>query len=615
MAYGIKYSVDFSLYTLEISQKDYVGSVTAIEAGNPAVLHRWDKDEPTPPIKGSSMIANIIGVPLLDFYANNDDEFKGELYKDAVLLFSGFLVQDDCIEDVDDLIHPVSLSFTDGLGLLKDVSMGDALTAIGETNSKITLLQIIRACLVATGLSLPLEIFAELKEDTQDTVSSFFDQTLIAKESFLKSEREYDNCYNVLESIMSRFNATLIQANGQWNIIRWHEHTPTSFQYDAFFALTGTGTYDDFKVFGRNEDIYPEAGYNKKILRPYNLVKETFNYELPPQILKNADLKDLGTLITTYSSGTDTVKEYEFPKWFDSTLAGATATYFIRVVTDVLGNETERYVVVKGDAIMSTDIEGDAGDVINFSFSIRTGVSVSLPANLVFVVRVTDGTSAKYADEDGITWKNTTGYAKTFSIDLTQWQNVEIKTGRLPFSGLVTVFLTLATPSSSDETHYNDLRFEYTAYINESTKITGQTHTNTQAIDNKNKNEADINIDDSPRNFIGGTLFLDTLTGLLQTRTSLWNTGKRLGEITTQEEKQWRSDARTITEGTLHGDVLVSPMSTFTSPIFPDLNFVPGLMEIDYANKTCSGTMWELYKTGESDVASEYKFEYIYDTK
>lgn len=704
MAYGVKYTVDFNTYQLRISEKDYVGSSSAILAGNPAVRHRWDLDDPTPPIKGSSLTANIIDVPLLSFYANNDDQFKGELYNGSDLLFSGFLVQDDCTEDVDDLSHVVTLSFTDNLGLLKDVSFGDVVglpsvssglynilssgfnidinglptLEVGDTftiissgsnlgtytiatvvdansyttttsmpalsgfqtiasskivaSSKITLFAVVTACLKATGLEIPLEIFSALAESSTTGDSSFFEKTLIARETFLKSEREYMNCYDVLEWVMSTFEATLKQANGQWNIIRWHEHEPTSYQYDSAFARVGTGAYNDFKVSGYEEAIYPEYGYRNRVVRPFNVVKETFNYKVPPQLLKNADMKDLGALLSTVTvneedykpdedaDGTNdytvTYNEYAFTDWSDSTLAPQTSDARIRVVTDSLGNERERYVLVRYDAIKSTPIEANVGDVVNITLSMRSGVGpVSVPSTTQFFIEIKDGTRTRYADEDG-SWKLTPGYSVSGQNTYKDWTTVNITTGRIPFDGLLTVYLHILNAS---ETHYNDIRFEYQAYINESTKITGHTHTHTQAINIKNKEEIDINIDDAPRNFISGALFTSALNGNIQARTKLWSYGlgspKKLGEITTQEVKQWRSRARTILEGNLYGDPLCSPMTTFTNPAFPDLNFVPGMMEIDYGNNFFSGTLHELYETGEAAATSVYKFDYIYNTK
>jgi hypothetical protein len=700
MAYFTKYIIDFPPYQLLIKTNGLSGSPVTATAGSPAVVHKWDVDEPTAPIKGSSLEANIIGLPLLTFYSESDISFKGELYYENTLKFAGFIVQDDCQEDVDDLAHSTALSFTDGLGLLKDVSFGDAIaqpitstvlvhinasgfaidtsypfspgdvfTIVGFgtftidtvtgpttyttttalptlsgfynlatskvlTESKISLFAILQACLKATSLELPLEIFSQLAEDGMGSNGSFFEEILVARETFLKDEREYEDCYGVLEKVLSRFDATLMQANGQWNIIRWHEQKPAtaSYKYDVNFGrLTNGGAYDQFKAFGREEGIYPEYGYSQKIVRPFNIVKESFRYNSPNSLLKNADLQELGALITTYTVNeedfkpdedpdttndyTVTYKEYEMPRWVDSALGGSVSDLRIRVVIDSLGNELERYAVVTTDASKSADIEACAGDIVQFDFQIRNPAgAVSTPSTLVFIIQLRDGTRTVYAHND-TTWQTTTGFTYQSSNNYQNWTGVTIKTGRIPFDGLLNVYLT----NNFGTAHYNDMRFKYISYINESTKVIGHSHTQAQPITIKNKDEQDITLDDSPRNFIAGTLFRKFLVGLIQERTKLWNDGlgegKPLGVLISNQQKQWRSKARTITEGSLYGDPHVSPLTTFTSPIFPGLNLVPGRMEIEYVVKKVSGTLHEIYKTGEDTAIAEYSFEYIYDTK
>jgi hypothetical protein len=687
MAYGLKYTVGFKDYHLDILEKGYTGDPSAVLAGNPAVVHSWDKDEPTAPVRGSSIAANIIGIPLLTFYADNDDQFEGQLYQNTTLIFTGFLVQDDCNEDVDDLEHPVSLSFTDNLGLLSDVGFGEALaqritvnmrialTSSGSTlniahtllpgdeitivdgssfpptfiidtvidadsytttapigtlsggtylvaikqvltASKISLFSVIQACLRMTGIDLEMNIFAQLKEDSQNTTYSFLEQTYISRESFLKAEREYDNCFAVLETVLTRLQMTLMQAKGRWTLIRWFEFNPTGFFYNEDYRLIQSlVTYTQFKVSGRNQAIYPEHGYNKRIFRPFNYVKETFNYQLPFQLLKNSDLQELGPLRTSYAQGSNTVYEYDMPHW--SPVPAVTGDIFIRVVKDSVDNEIERYMVVHFEQAQSEPIEGNVGDIIEFSFQMRTALSVPATGNIVMQVRIENGTDTYYANNDG-TWASNGGYPIQFVQDLQTWQNFTVKTGPLPFDGLVSIILNDKSTNPTDPdagTYYNDLSFIYTSFINQSTKIIGQTHTNTQAITIKNNADDEIRMDDSPRNYVSGTLFLGSLTGLLQTRTALWNGGQRLGQVTTQEVKQWRSRARTILEGNLHGEMDVSPLTTFTNPAFPNLNFIPGRMEIDYGEKKMTCALHELYESGESAVVSTYNFQYIYNTK
>lgn len=635
MAYGIKYTVDFSEFQLRISQKDYVGSTASIKAGSPSVRHSWEADDPVAPIKGSSLTANIIGVPLLDFYADNDDEYKGELYHDTDLLFSGFLVQDDCIEDVDDLVHPVSLSFTDNLGLLKDVSFKSV--ADGLSISRNPLYDALKGCLLLTGVVIPLEIFCTLKEDSQDTDTSFFEQTLIAKESFMKGYSEYDNCYSVIEKILSRFNASLIQANGQWNIIRWFEFAPTSFKYDdTLTPLFTYGVYDHFKVFGLNQNAYPQYGLNKRVKRPYKIVKETFNYEQTPELLHNPDLKQLGASIGTSTVGDIRYDDYELSGF--TNVAGDDA--FIRVETNtVLDLEIQRYIYQpygSTGSFSSNGIEVQAGDRFDLSVTYRAANDTSDSSRYVVKIFVLPDTSGDvwnliYLAGD-LSWHINTSLANivydeiTTDEDLTEWRTLNVASldprgmPPLPVSGILYFqFFAENGQDPNEDSFSKEFRFTYTPYISESIKITGQKQTRTQDIDTKNINEITQEIDDSPRNCLNGTLFLATSTGLLQDRSSSWNTGKRLGEITTLEIKQWRSKARTILEGTIYGravtDLHISPLTTFTNPAFPDLKFVPGRMDIEYAERRVSATLHELYETGEAAVTSTYTFEYIYNNQ
>lgn len=642
--YGLKYSIPFTSYEIRISQKDYAGSVTTLEAaGTPAAVHSWDRDEPTAPIKGSSLTANIIGVPLLSFYATNDDQYKGELYKGNTLLFSGFLVQDDCIEDIDDLAHSVSLSFTDNLGLLKDVSL-DA--ALGVTASKITLFQIIQACITATGITLPLDIYASLKEDSHSTASPFFAQTLIAKESFIKNEREYDNCYNVLNKIMFAFNATIMQANGKWNIIRWFEASPVLFSYSDTFTLLSTGSYSNSTTFGKGQSLVPEFGYNKRIVRPYKEVKTTFNYK-PQRLLVNTDLKDVGPLIGATTLNGVTYTDYALNYGFTEHVYSANATTipipFIRVETDAIYQvEKDRYIVQPdpGNSVYSFDIvleskgfEVNQGDRIDMSFEFRSKLNFNSVEGVVFCIKLVSGSTTYYLSRENqglhvpLHWIKTTqrnmvifpGAVRENYQDKTKWSvlllsELSDKIDELPADGIMYIGYGFTTGIADNAYYAKGFKLSYYTYINNTTRIEGQTHTNKQAINTKNTEDKDVNIDDSPKNNISGTLFINGLTGDLQTRTATWNGGKKLGAITTQEVKQWRSKARTICEGSLYGNPVVSPMNTFTNPAFPNLNFIPGTMQINYANESVSGTLHEITQAGEG-VVNDYKFDYIYNTK
>lgn len=138
MAYALKYECDFSnrvtSYTLEIHQKDYVGSAIPVKGGVSAAIHAWDTDEPKPAIKGSSLVASLINesnnISLADLYSTDDEEFKAILVWHTgitdINLFEGFIVQDDSSELMADWRHEISITASDNLGLLKDIPFDKA---------------------------------------------------------------------------------------------------------------------------------------------------------------------------------------------------------------------------------------------------------------------------------------------------------------------------------------------------------------------------------------------------------------------------------------------------------------------------------------------------------
>lgn len=514
-------------------------------------------------------------------------------------------------------------------------------------NQKVTLFALIKNCLQATGVNIGLRVFANLHEVNQSGSQSFLEQTLINPDTFLRSETEYQDCYTALNSILERFHLTLFQAEGWWNIVRWDElryygNQIDGIAYDNTFTYIGITTMGIPIPAGPLLQTYPETGLINRVFRPFKHTKETFNYKSPANLLRNYNLQDLGQLLSTYSTGTGTGlvthKEYAF-KWWSWTNAfptsGTAATYFIRVDTDYLGNELTRYVVVRNNGIHSINIEANKGDSFTLSFTVNSDISLPGPANLVFIVKITDGTNTKFLREPTNAspgWQNGTGWVYSIptgdNIQNTHTVDIDANVAPIPFDGLLTVYLTTETPNPANETRYKDIRFQYIPKINESTKITGQTHINNQPPTIKQVQDTVIALDDAPKNSIDGCLYLNTMTGLLQTRTTSWKvqaftTPRKLGEQTTFEQLFWRRIPRTILEGSFRGLVNGSyHMSALTvikyaggAAFLLPLNFVFGKLEIDYKNdRINSSTLWEIWNDTETDadLTHDYLFNYIY---
>jgi len=503
-----------------------------------------------------------------------------------------------------------------------------------DLTERISLAKIIRLCLLSTGLELITFAYTNIVPSNAQT-DRFLEQTLISGETFL-SGTKYDDCYTVLEKIMRRFNACLFQSFGVWNIQRWNElryysNATMQWKFSIDMDYVSANYFDGTFTYGNGDDI--QTGITASILRPYKFVKDTFNYKQPENLLKNYNLQILGERITSYTVGAETYTEYKMPFWNDGPFAPIPDRY-IRVITDALGNEITRYAVLTGAtgdsprSAESSPIEIVEGDTFRLSFSFRTDVSQAGAVNAVFSVRLFNGAITKYLGDAG-EWKNVSGYTYTVvSGDNTNtWHTVEITAKAAPISGLLYIYLGEETASSSDQTWYKDIQFEYKPTVNDSTIIIGHTHTDSQIPKISNRYDEEIHLDDSPRNSIQGTLFLVSFLDNIRARTTIWDkrlgSGEelRLGQLITMERLFWRRRPRTKLNGTFEG--LVKNGKHIQKNIClrynsePGKNFVLGTMAIDYKNDEFSCTAYEEYEDGEADssLVDYYKFQYLYQNK
>jgi len=756
MTYGLRYTTEFNsfkpllTYQLNIYKKDYSGSWDLLTmSGNP-IIHEWQDDDPKAPIKGSTMKISFLtqdsNIQLTDFYSEDDYGFGCQLIRleTAEILFQGYLLQDDSSELQVDFTHEIQLTFTDGLGLLKDVTLDQAAVIVGSPNtynnidiqdlsslgpsrfgtstnlstvlkpgdafsitySSITyefvclnvtydtlfgwvvwvdrpitfpsglitvdfnftapypltgylpLIEIYKLCLKSTYIDTGLLCYSRLFP-VGGTNERLLDDTFVQIETFLKNG-EWMDCYTILEQINSRFNLSLFQAHGTWVTVRWDElyryttDAGASLQFHTYsdaFTYSATSTQSDAWIFRDGSDM--EVGVLKSVNRANQFVKETFNYVQPESLLCNYDLQDLGLLIDQYDSGTFTIKEYGLNSWYD----GPYSPYpkrFIRITIDndntskTYLQELDRTIVIFNstgsapESAKSCDIPLSEGDSLDYSFSFRTNVSQAGPINTVFAVSITDGTTTYFVQSDG-SWATTLGftYNTPTGSNTFDWQNVNINTKPAPISGIVNIYLAEATPNgatpSADETHYKDLTLIVNYLINNSGKVIGHTHTDSQSQQIKNNIDKEIFIDDTPRTSITGSLYLESYTNLLRDLTVRWQYPgasydySRLGQGTTEEALFTTYKMRSKYEGKLlyinQDDLMLTPLAVFKDNIFNGFRFVPGKMTIDYKNAQADLSLIELldsadFEPGGAGITLEfslfagsklYEFNYLYE--
>lgn len=661
MAYANKYYLTFKnrqndLYTVYFLQDGFVGTVEELEGGpEPCVIDYGSGDEfPWLGIRGhvaKFQYYNNGDHPLSNFAANNDNEYKYEVYKGAQLKWTGFIVQDDCAEP---LTKPsrylVNLQGTDNVGLLKDVPLSDI--PFFDDYGKKSILNYFSYILQETGLQLPINFYVNVFENNMDdrsvsTVNYPFDQSNIDNRTF-KNDNDTDNCYEIIDRIVKGWTCCLFLAEGEWHVMRWPEAKDfgnlipgTRYNYDLG---TEAITHEAVKAIGLNDDIEPlNANHEKRLIRPVRDVKLTFNYNMPSNLIKNINFTDLGDFISTSTVGTTRTDLYEQMYWTYNN-PPATDSYIVVKENTITGVELDRYAVLPfrntGDTYLkSNNFEVNEGD--RFECSVRFRGDSDTGDNAIFrfgFLLIGASNNWSLTNVSGsLVWNNigsaTTANSLTQTVlgsdDLTQWQSINVFAGTtneyipvIPEDGELQLqikgFNDTNVSQPNKDTYIKDISFSYFYYINESTKITGHEHLSQQTEAIKNNYETTIYVDDVQKSSVKGVMFLND-----GSKTSEWHRGtisesKQFGYIQKLDLMFLMDEIRTRIEGDYFGlkDSVsdVSLLSIFTYAGQTGKYFICGPITINLMAATWSGVLEEIWNESESFDETDFAntFKYIY---
>lgn len=601
MAYGKKYIITYKnritedIYRNEIWQKDFVGDETALTGAETPFTANWQEGEILTAIKSCEFTINFNtdgSLSIEDFYSDDDEAFRVDHYfqSDSAgggtekLLHTGYLIQDGASEPLTDRKHVITLKATDNLALLKSVKWNEA---FGNPLGKFPLSFYIRYCLKQTGLysndvildmGLPLRLYGNIFENTtddrQDDIEADpYAETTLHSGMFQNTSSEWEDCYSILEKILTGLNACIVQANGYWNVLRAPEYwlfddgqmLGTEYIYNGSGTDVNAITLEPLVTIDRTgANVYPiEEDQNKSILRPYRHVLDTFEYNQPVLIIQ----QDLQIPADATPFDTDTVDgirtdKYDlatyFPDWKQRSLD---ASYLvIETDTNVTPEqEKERFIVTPLVDTGGTDISGvqfnpivvSQNDRINFSLNWKT-YPLDTDSQAPFWIRfllvtdtdiynlVQDPTEEVPPDgdpdnkrlyweiiPDNTLWDSDSEGVLMFIVqsvaevtDLTQyqfWQLTDRTIGvvpPIPVDGMLLIEVLGNNNKVFDGHDYGwkDINLTIQNFINESIQIVGQTHKDTGTSTIKAISENDVSIDDSPRSTIAGTLFTDALS-------------------------------------------------------------------------------------------------------
>lgn len=430
-----------------------------------------------------------------------------------------------------------------------------------DLNQFLSLRDLVRMCLFATKLRLPLKVVSVLKIVGNN---KWLDDTYIDGTS-LNQNGTYITCYNLLESLMQRFNASLFQSNNyksitlghnvSWYIVRFAEfplcqdYTDVkmyAIQYDNNIVFDYYYEEKNFIEYNSLNQI--ETGAIKSFERPYNYTLEKFDYNFKSNLLNNGDLLTLGDLVETYNSGlpgAPTIYYYTAPYWeINNSISRPLAEVRIVVWVDQYGNEIERYLRIKyfgpmsiaqqQDYLVTNRIAVKKGDIIKVSFDYEEGwyAADNQDYQRAFGHYI-EGTGPTYEfvnygrglnnPKDG-SW-TPTGYVLLVIPEntLPNLKTFSYTTEPAPIDGEFRFSLSvLGDLTTGITTKYKNIKVEISSTeIGKS--VVGHTHKTLSNSLIKNFLEKDINLDSSPSQSISYTLVSSEGVGVQRNIATIWD--------------------------------------------------------------------------------------------
>jgi hypothetical protein len=539
MAYQLKYILEFknqfeqtcALEIYEDNEDPPIDPEYLTGTARPVLQKGIDNDRKLyTPIRGQELLAEIVTdtLSITDFIADEDTTWKGIFKVNDNTVFEGFLLQEDSDEDYVTYNHVIRLRFTDSLALLKGVEFRQSNGTYWFAD--VTFYDIINTCLLKTGLTLDITVRCNIfPADTADvTLESALSINKVNTRTFMANQRDFEDCYTVLNKIMLAWGCTLYQYRGRWVIERWAdrlEQATSEFDYDVNGDATYIGTNYTDAAIGEAQDIKEvEAPQRLSIMRASRESKITYRFETWPELIRNLDLDDgtIQLLLSGPSQRTYSLDHY--------TIVNRTA--YSRREIDSLGNETQRYFYIEGaadnldltDYVQTSTFPAVAGDKLKISFAACSETDLSTTAAIVYVK-----CGSYYLDDDG-KWYTASKFLRldwASSEDSTEWKTYEIESAEIPANGDVEMrFLLMQGCAAGNETRYKDVSVEYVQVINNSYGAIGDFNLYPNDATTKNPIEQAVNISDATKKVLRGAILKNN--GNLETA---WQRGTAAEEL------------------------------------------------------------------------------------
>lgn len=234
MAYKNKYKIPYRelktnvLWEAYIMERDYTGSTTTLKGcSKPSICeYRPENDNDYDWIRPSVCTLSMISetdMQFIEFFTSDDRKYKVRVYRNSVLMWAGYVIPETYKEPYGDVKYEVSISATDGILSLKDVSwepVNDLERQLSSYRGMKSLMKGIESTLGKLHLTeIRLWDASYIYESHMDADDSPFSQSYFNCNLFYDEKGQPAKCYDVLKVILQTQNCQLWMENGAWNIV------------------------------------------------------------------------------------------------------------------------------------------------------------------------------------------------------------------------------------------------------------------------------------------------------------------------------------------------------------------------------------------------------------
>lgn len=292
------YDADGNAHRVMIGELNYTGETIGI-AGTVNLKYQERKDINDPIISLSlsmSLEANT-SLSLTDLYSEKEQNFKVQYYRNAELLFVGFIKPDGVYEDWVSDRWVLDIDCIDSLSTLKNMGFLNEMKS--RFFGKLSILECIKYGLKRGGLDLPINVNVPLSyigytgEEILGDV--YVNSDRFYQEAESNTNKEVMDCDDVIRSLLNVLKATMIQMNGEWWIFRAKDlaDNNTFYKYDGDNVTSFV--YNASKTIGSQINgatlFHCDANQKKSISASTQVFRIYYKYGNVKSVVENSELK------------------------------------------------------------------------------------------------------------------------------------------------------------------------------------------------------------------------------------------------------------------------------------------------------------------------------------